>query len=56
MWIWLVAGMVLFFLLIFACSLSGEIDSRGGEPYDEDDELVEGLLLIDLLDEEDEEE
>jgi hypothetical protein len=55
MWIWLVAGFVLFFLLIFARTPLREISNRCGEPSAEDDELLEEFLIIDLLDEEEEE-
>jgi hypothetical protein len=55
MWIWLVAGFVLFFLLIFARTPLREIENRCREPSDKDDELLEEFLIIDLLDEEEEE-
>ena len=72
MWMWLVVGLVLVYLLIFANQLKlmrvknhkkkatglqlGEIDDRYVELFDEDDELLEEFLIIDLLDEEEEEE
>ena len=71
MWIWLVAGLVLVYLLIFANQLKidasekpqkkatslqlGEIYDRYVDLFDEDDELLEEFLIIDLLDEEEEE-
>ena len=56
MWIWLFAGLVLFFLLIFVPAPLGGTDKRCEEPSNEDDELFEEFLMIDLLDEEEEEE
>ena len=71
-WVWLVAGLVLVYLLIFANQLKidasekpqkkatglqlGEIDDRYVELFDENDEFLEEFLIIDLLDEEEEEE
>lgn len=69
MWIWLVAALILLYLLTFATPKQheqqrkkephqqlGEIDNRYIELFDDDDELLEEFLIIDLLDEEEEEE
>ena len=71
MWIWLVAGLILVYLMILAnqpktdtneswkkkvSGLQGrEIDDRNLELFDDEDDLIEEFLIIDLLDEEDEE-
>ena len=51
MWIWLVAALILGFIIISSNRESTE--TRPSEFYlDEDDELIEEFLIIDLLEEE----
>ena len=55
MWIWLVAVLILGFILIMSNQES--IEAREIEfEIDEEDDLIEEFLILDLLDEEDEEE
>lgn len=69
MWIWLVAALILLYLLTFATPKQneqqrkkephpqlGETDDCYIELFNEEDELLEEFLIIDLLDEEEEEE
>ena len=54
MWIWLVAGLILGFILIISNQESTEARESEVE-IDEEDDLLEEFLIIDLLDEEEEE-
>ena len=54
-WIWLVAALILGFILIVSNQESTEASVSELE-LDEEDELIEEFLIIDLLEEEEEEE
>ena len=68
MWIWLVAGLILVYLLIFADQTKTDTSEKterkkqsAARAHDyvelfDDDELIEEFLIIDLLDEEEEDE